>query len=544
MTAASDDPRARLHRLAAQDLTKLLTLQDRNPHSPTYGCFDRNHWHLRITDFPSGMAQEFVLPLAQAYAHDFDGNPFYGDPAVREWVRAGIAYAGASSHADGSCDDYYPFEKAAGAAAFSLYAIVKAVALAELDARPFMAFIEKRAGWLAGHRESGRLSNHEALIANGLFHVARLTGKDTYRIAARARVDRLLGWQSEEGWFYEYQGCDPGYLTLTIGNLAEIERDESDRRLRAPIAAAVEFLAALQPPDGWCSGEWTSRNTNNYFPHGLEICGSWLPLALTVNDRAVAALSSPPDYGDDHILAHHAWSYFMAAQAWHRERPAPAASDAQQAPALVHWPEAGLVKLVAGDHCLIVATKKGGTFRLYRGARLVLSDTGVSLVLRSGGKCRNLVCHLWSDDNRIEVANGSVSVAGTMGPAKASLMTPMKNIVLRLLMLTAGRLDPDRVRRVLQRLLITGAPRSDFGFRRDLRLSESGLEVVDRIEAPPGRLASIEAAGIGPAQTSIYTVMSRVFHHPQRQPWLDLTEAMRAEAGKAFVHRRTIGGEA
>ena len=33
-----------------------------NPHSPTYGCFDRNYWHYRIIDFPSGMAQEFVLP--------------------------------------------------------------------------------------------------------------------------------------------------------------------------------------------------------------------------------------------------------------------------------------------------------------------------------------------------------------------------------------------------------------------------------------------------------------------------------------------------
>ena len=48
------------------DDPKILTLQDRNAHSPTYGCFDRNFWHYKIIDFPSGMAAEFVWPLALA----------------------------------------------------------------------------------------------------------------------------------------------------------------------------------------------------------------------------------------------------------------------------------------------------------------------------------------------------------------------------------------------------------------------------------------------------------------------------------------------
>ena len=49
------------------EIPKFLTLLDRNPHSPTYGCFDRNYWHYRIIDFPSGMAQAFVWPLALAW---------------------------------------------------------------------------------------------------------------------------------------------------------------------------------------------------------------------------------------------------------------------------------------------------------------------------------------------------------------------------------------------------------------------------------------------------------------------------------------------
>ena len=66
------------------------------------------------------MAAEFVWPLALAYSLPIEGNPYYQQPAIREWAEAGIVYAARSAHPDGSCDDYFPFEKAAGAAAFSL----------------------------------------------------------------------------------------------------------------------------------------------------------------------------------------------------------------------------------------------------------------------------------------------------------------------------------------------------------------------------------------------------------------------------------------
>lgn len=70
---------------ALAQLPKILTQLDRNPHSPTYGCFDRNFWHYKIIDFPSGMSQEFVYPLALAYSLDIPDNPYYQKPILREW---------------------------------------------------------------------------------------------------------------------------------------------------------------------------------------------------------------------------------------------------------------------------------------------------------------------------------------------------------------------------------------------------------------------------------------------------------------------------
>src|SRR4029078_21578 len=60
---------------AALDLIpKILTLQDRNAHSPTYGCFDRNFWHYKIIDFPSGILQEAVCVPALGDSLSAAGN--------------------------------------------------------------------------------------------------------------------------------------------------------------------------------------------------------------------------------------------------------------------------------------------------------------------------------------------------------------------------------------------------------------------------------------------------------------------------------------
>jgi hypothetical protein len=99
-------------------------------------------------------------------------------------------------------------------------------------------------------------------------------------------------------------------------------------------------------------------------------------------------------------------------------------------------------------------------------------------------------------------------------------------------MLTIGRLNPDLVRQGLQRLLITGADKTPLRFERRIALTESGLEVQDRIEGP----GEIAEAGIGPAQTSIYTVMSRVYHPPQLQPWEDLTPEVQPGDGLRLDH--------
>ncbi|MBD3310499.1 hypothetical protein GF351_04725, partial [Candidatus Woesearchaeota archaeon] len=46
---------------------RLMAMLDRNPASRTYGCFAREYWHSKITDFACARKQEAVLTLALLY---------------------------------------------------------------------------------------------------------------------------------------------------------------------------------------------------------------------------------------------------------------------------------------------------------------------------------------------------------------------------------------------------------------------------------------------------------------------------------------------
>lgn len=525
-TTTSSGPEAAREGLAAEalgHLPKLLMLQDRSPTSPTFGCFDRGYWHMRTSDFPCGITQTFLLPLALAYALPIPGSPYYQQAELRRWAIAGVRFAARSAHPDGSCDDYYPFERASGAAAFSLFACLEAAEIFGLWDDPEIApFLAKRARWLARHEESGRLSNHEAIIIACLARLAERFGGDWHGLAA-ARAARLLTWQSSEGWFDEYGGMDPGYLTLTIAMLNDADRRFPALDLREPVRSAIRFLAHCIAPDGSLGGEWTSRATVNFFPHGLEMAGAWEPLALQIADvgyRRFAA-GTQPCHADDRIGGHHVWSQLLAWREWQAARPAPLEFDA----GLHDFADAKLRVQQRGNLRLICGWSRGGAFRLFDGERLLRADTGPSLRLKDG---RVAIANLEGAEV-VERSDDRLVIETPLAYAKSALLTPFKSIVLRCIMLTAGRFFPDLVRRMLQKLLVTGRKDAPFRLRRALVWEDGALVVEDELRAEQGWQGVAEAGQSG-FQVGLTTVMARVWEPAQFQEWRDLTGEIAALA--------------
>lgn len=523
-----------LAQTALDQIPKILTLQDRNPHSPTYGCCDRNFWQYKIIDFPSGMAQEFVWPLALVYTLDLPDNPYYQQASLRSWVEAGIAYAAHSAHRDGSCDDYFPFERASGAAAFSLLAMVESYTLLGLDHPDLLSFMARRATWLAQHHESGQLTNHQALIALCLERLGKLLGDSTWERAKQDRLERVLSWQNSEGWFQEYEGCDPGYHTLTVSCLARLYQTIPDPRIKDALIKAVDLAQIFVHPDGSYGGEYTSRNTYNFFPHGFELVGQWYPAALGINDAVLNGFANgkAPCYADDHILGHHTWNYLLTWQDFVAARP-PSKPISE---GRIWLPNARILVDRREATALYLALNKGGAFKLFRHNKLVVSDTHLSIQTRQGRKLKNAVGHLVGDYHFNLEAN-EITIHGSLGWAKQKQMTPLNLMILRVVMLSIGRFFPNLIRKLLQAMLITGKKPTPFRFVRQLQWHAGHWLVRDEVKTQDW--SPLVSAGIGAAQTSIYVVMSRTYQESQLQPWLDLTDQAKSlKPGQSLVVER------
>lgn len=507
--------------LVLPEIPKILTLLDRTAVSPTYGCFDRTYWHYRMIDFPCGMSQEFVLPLALVWSmQQLPENPYYGSAEIRELIVAGMRFAARSSHPDGSCDDYYPFERAAGAAAFSLFAILRSAEILALPPEPELDnFMMRRARWLAEHVESGRLSNHEALIVACLESAERRFPGQGFDAFMHQRLKRLLSWQDTEGWFDEYGGADLGYLSLTIGLLADLDRRRPDLALRQPLAAAINFLAHFVHPDGTVGGEYSSRSTLNFFPFGFEIAASWSPMAQAISQQVKRPLieQRTPCYSDDRIIGHHLWAWLLTLQNDCLDR-----CEAAPLPSGEKWfPACQLFVDRQGENMMVAALGRGGVYKYFSGGQLAVSDTGVTLCRKSDGK--TAVTHLGGA--AAIVAEGSVVTSGPMTFAKSALLTPFKNVILRLLMISLGRFFPDLVRRSLQKLLVTGKNEAPFRFERRFERSKSGWTVHDTIASDAG-WSDVGLVGISGHQTSITTIMARVYQKDQLAPFISLNDAL------------------
>jgi hypothetical protein len=495
---------------AVRGVPRIMQMLDRNPLSPTYGCFDREYWHYRTADFPCGMNEEFSLVLALAWATEHPQNPFFKNPRLRELVEAGLRFAAKTAHRDGSCDDYFLFEKARGAAAFSLYATTESYPLLGLKDDALLSFFAQRGDWLLSHQESGRLANHQALAALALQNVHALTGEPRFRAGMETLRDLALSWQSNEGWFQEYEGADPGYQTCTISFLAKLRRKTGDARLTEPLLRAARFAAHFMHPDGSYGGEYGSRNTYHFYPDGMELLAGECPEALQMAELFLRqGLPRRTRYfnDDNRMCAHYVYDWF---QAWRDYADVAGRSQAASLtePRTAWFPEAGLLVQRDARRCAVAAVYKGGVIKVTSESGPVYSDTGPMVQLEDSTV---LVAHLVNRANDVKWDAGArtLTIRGSLCRRRAPIMTPAKQMVFRLLALTIGRCNPNWLRLLIQKLFITGKAATDATFARTIRFGADTIEITDAIDLHGvGRPVAVIAS---PDSTSIYVASSNSF---------------------------------
>lgn len=498
---------ADFQRFLLRCVPRLLTQLDRDPDSPTFGCFDRDYWHYRIRDFSSIVLQQGMVVLQTLYHYHHEENLLYREPKIVSWIDASLHFWASQQLPSGSFNEYYPFEEGFPPTAFSLFAVGLIFRARDFPVPepPIASAIQKAVDWLLLNQENQAL-NQEAVALVALTLASRITSIRVDQSRLESRLVRFFRMQSAEGWFAEYGGADTGYLSVTLDALAVYFDITGDSRAEVAMQRALEYLAAMIAVSGTTPVMTNSRNTDYIVPYGLIRLAERSPLAVGVIEVLFGNLDAPEHFlnaTDDRYLCHYIYqSCFRGLEPLsmilaQKER-LPCEQDFDK-----YYCEAGIHVLhVPGKRSIFTAAGKGGVYYVYSPAGIVGADYG----WRSRcGDARIALTHWQHPGNNTAFARGAGSVSiettGVVSSHDWPESTPLRHLGLRVLSYLFGR----RIIAKLKRILIFKAENFGIQYSRKITIHDKGLRCVDNfrgcgvdsfepLPAPPYSLRHVASA--------------------------------------------------
>jgi len=482
-----------LRRQVDQAVQRLLSEQDRNPYSATYGCFDRRFWGWKLVDLPEATFQRNVYPLAALY--NDSSSQFYQNPLLTSAIRAGLTYTAQIQHPNGSFDQAFPYEQSFGATAFLLHPLLETfnlmkLHLSEVDQQRVEISLMRATYFLCQHEEKhGHIANHLAGAVLSLLAATRHFHEPKFEQHANLLLERIISHQSNEGWFLEYEGSDPGYQTLCLYYLAQVYQINPTSMLEKTLVRALEFLQWFVHPDGTFGGLYGSRRTAVFYPGGLALLGQTYPLAQAIYYTMGAALAagqttslSTIDMGN---LAPLLSNYVCALQAktdTHNNLP-PLPRDLSAASQ--DFPEAGLYIRATPSYYAIFGTSNGGTLKVFDKTKKCVKwdDGGYVGRLRNGAYLTTQITH---HQREVEKGQHTLSTETYFYEMLRSLPTPGRFVLLRVLNLTLMRNIwlGNWLKRQLVKLLMSGKRTYPFYLQRKLTFERNHIIVEDVLRNP------------------------------------------------------------
>ena len=485
-------------------LPRLLSLQDRDPFSPTFGCFDRTYWQWKFTDFPGARFQEGVTALALLYANPIEGNPCCGNPAVLEWVRAGMAFWCKIQYTDGSFDEAYPWEHSFAATAFTSFYISEALLalgekLAGEAAAPVIASLGRAGEWLIGNGEHHAvISNHLAAACAALCNIRALTGEERYITRAEELLEIIRDGQSDEGWFSEYGGPDVGYQSHTTFYLAKYHRRRPDDAVLEMLRRGADFARYFVHPNGTMGGEYCSRNTEFYSPGGYEIIASAVPAARAIADRMLGSVAAATVAGLEAMDAYNFMPLLTSCLTAYLEHsggaesePLPCDSNFER-----YFDHARIYVTRTDAYYAVLGLSKGGVIRVYDASTgaLLGSDCGYLAVSDNGVQASS---QYYDPGRDVRRENGRFEVVSPFVGVPRNIFTPGKFVLFRCFSCTLGRLPRVALwlKGALVKTLIRGRSRCNLTLRRTVTFGPDTIAIEDTVEKGGGITVKVLVRG-------------------------------------------------
>lgn len=476
----SADLHAPLLALARRWMPRILTQICRDPTSPFHGCADRNWWHYKIRDFSSIILQQAGYSLHRAVLLP----EWRGEAEVLDALAAASArFWNARAQKHYAFEEYYPWEQGYPPLAFATLAVAKLAGTGLISVSEVAPGLRIAARQLRTRFED-KAANQQVAGLAALAWIDKVLPEEADPAAFAEQKRRTFALQHEEGWYWEYDGPDLGYLAVTVDCLWDLYDATGDEDYRAGIARALAFMARFPAAAPGGLGLHNSRNTDYLVPYGIvrsaleggeaerrdaAAIAIWAFADADREDHYFAAV-------DDRYICHYIGHSVLRALALLAPGRRLASEDMDAAAVLLpgsgHYLDTGL----------IVSCLKGGIVTL-TGPGGEASDFGW-IVERRGTQ---YVSHWWSPDWTFHEKEGVIFVEGAMFAHREKMSTPFKHIVLRCLAFVLGR----RLIAILKRALIFKSGDADAPFlSRRIRRNDMVLEITDRIESlrPDDRL--------------------------------------------------------
>ncbi len=539
---------------ALSQLPRLLGNQDRNRFSPTYGCFHRDYWLDKTSDFPDAVRQFAVHALALVYRHPFPGSIYHQQPKIRDWTIAGLDYWARLQHADGSFDEFYPYERGwVGPSAFTTFTSVEACQLLgdELPvdvAERVHGAIRRTAFFIAaGEAEEDHLANHHAMACLAVWKAYDLLGDPALKEGYQRLWQTFLTYCHPEGWAREYDGVDPGYLSATVSFLAKIYQDNPDPAILEVIERAVAFSSYFVYPNGFYAGSMGSRNTLHFYAHGYEVMGGQLPLAAAIAEKMLHGLAEdklvPPDIISDRYVVYRV-PEFLQSYLDYASRPDPLPPlPYEQEPFTRYFPGARVFVATSPQHYTVANLAKGGVVKLFdrHSGQLLLNDCGLIGELDTG----QVVTSQWVDPAyTCEADEQGWTVSGNLQAVPShKLFTPFKNILFRGALVALGWSPTfsHALKGGIRKTLMLGRRPMPLRFRRAWRIEDDALHLTDELQQTGE--ATLRALAVGDEFFVRYVPQSRYFQSQELdvQGHTILPESLEAlNQGQNLVIEQTV----
>ncbi|MEK6903978.1 MAG: hypothetical protein AABW87_00105 [Nanoarchaeota archaeon] len=488
-----------------EQIPRLLGLLDRNPASRTYGCFDRQYWHYHVADFASARCQEACLTLALLYKTDYKKNIYFQNKLILSWIKGALEFWKNIQNANGSFNEWYPYESSFVATAFSSYAVSETLLLLpELKNDSLMKALVNAADFLSRKTEKS-VQNQLSGAILALYNIFLLTKNEKYKEASLKKLQELKSMQSGEGWFMEYGGADIGYLSLTVDYLAKLYMKSKNPDALAIAGKAVSFLHNFIHPDTTFGGDYGSRNTEYLIPAGFEILKLDEASSISYHIRKSLARKSTvaPFSLDDRYLSYITCTYIQA-YLHAKNKVAPLKNSSKT----IYFSEAGML-VHNNKYFLISNLNKGNSFRAFIKNK-VIYDSGIQLITE-----RSRLFSGYIRQSSRSYKDNCAKVEGYLEFITDTKMSPFKMAAFRIFQLTLGRFEfmSFFVKNILRNILVMGK-RSNIKYSREL-IIEPNLRIIDTLYSiPKGKIIISAKSSYNAVPSSKYFQKSELKNVP------------------------------